>query len=46
MSEENTPIPEELQAKLDEVELNAEDEAKKLPRFDMQKALLSLLAKF
>ena len=41
MSEENTPIPEELQAKLDEIELNAEDEAKKLPRFDMQKALLT-----
>ncbi len=41
MSEENTPITQELQAKLDEVEINAENEANKLPRFDMQKALLT-----
>lgn len=41
MNDENTPIPEELQAKLDEVEINAENEAGKLPRFDIQKALLT-----
>lgn len=40
MEEKNTSIPEELQSKLDEVEINAEIEEKKLPRFDMSKATL------
>lgn len=39
MNEIHDELPEELQAKLDEVELNAEVEEKKIPRFDMQKAV-------
>ena len=40
MDKNDTPIPEDLQSKLDEVEINAEIEEKKLPRFDFQKAIL------
>ncbi|MBE6388693.1 MAG: hypothetical protein E7043_00795 [Lentisphaerae bacterium] len=39
MSEYDEKLPAELQAKLDEVELIAEEEEKKLPRFDKDRAI-------